>query len=97
MKYRCRPPWPGPCSSEETPCQTPFALPQLRLGEFAFQSSAVSEWPTGGLTFHLRRTRNDRFSQSSPVESPAGRVDRGKTRVSAGRQRMPAAGRRRRS
>ena len=33
----------------------PPQMPQLRLGDFAFQNAALADWPTGGLRFHLRR------------------------------------------
>jgi hypothetical protein len=29
-------------------------MPQLRLGDFAFQNAALADWPAGGLRFHLQ-------------------------------------------
>ncbi|MES1244933.1 MAG: hypothetical protein ABUT39_25215 [Acidobacteriota bacterium] len=46
---------PRPLPLPQPLWQIPSQPPQIRLGDFGFQSSAVDGWPTGGLGFRLRR------------------------------------------
>lgn len=45
-------------------CTTLPQMPQLRLGCFGFQDSALADWPTGGLRFGLRFGLRDRRRQA---------------------------------